>query len=56
MTKEMAIKIANDLIQQYPNIKTVHEMVDELKQSNKYTNNEILIIWGRLMRLLPVGA
>lgn len=59
MTREQAIKIAEEIVAKYPQAQTVNEAIDLSRNDFFFKNEtEMLIVWGRLLRLLPtkVGA
>ena len=54
MTKEEAIKMAQEIVAKYPQAKTANEAMDLCRKDNLFQNEiEMLIVWGRLSRLLP---
>jgi hypothetical protein len=54
MNKEEAVAIAEAIVKRYPEIDNVQDIFDKARNDG-YFNNETqaLIVWGRLMRLLP---
>jgi hypothetical protein len=54
MNKEEAVVIAQSIVKRYPEINNVQDIFDKARNDG-YFNNETqaLIVWGRLMRLLP---
>jgi hypothetical protein len=54
MNKEEAVVIAEAIVKRYPEINNVQDIFDKARNDG-YFNNETqaLIVWGRLMRLLP---
>jgi hypothetical protein len=53
-SKEFAIAYAKKLTQDYPNAKTVRELMDTAQANGRFENKtEMLSVWGRVCRLLP---
>lgn len=53
-TKEFAIAYATKLVADYPNAKTVEDLMNIAMQEGRFENKtEMLSVWGRVMRLLP---
>jgi hypothetical protein len=53
-SKEFAIAYAKKLTQDYPNAKTVKELMDTAQANGRFENKtEMLAVWGRVCRLLP---
>jgi len=58
-TKEFAIAYAKKLVSDYPQAKTVEDLIDIAQANGRFENEiEMLSVWGRALRLLPtkVGA
>ena len=54
MTKEFAIAYASKLVSDYPQAKTVEDLIDIAQADGRFENKtEMLAVWGRVMRLLP---
>jgi hypothetical protein len=54
MTKEQAIVKAQEIRNLYPHLNDVQSVINQAKEDNVLTDEtETLIVWGRLMRLLP---
>lgn len=50
----LAKAAAQELLNKYPQHKTVEDVIDAAKNDNYFDNeNDMLIVWGRLMRVLP---
>ena len=56
-TKEDAIATANYLMDNYPQLKTVEDVIEQARKDNVFGDEiALLITWGRLSRLLPFRA
>jgi hypothetical protein len=54
MSKEFAIALASKLVSDYPNAQTVQQLMNQAQADGRFENNtEILLVWGRVCRLLP---
>ena len=56
-TKEFAIAYASKLVADYPEAKTVEDLMDIAVANNRFENKtQMLSVWGRVLRLLPRKA
>lgn len=54
MSKEFAIAFASKLVSDYPEAKTVKELMTIAMQHGRFEDEtEMLSVWGRVCRLLP---
>lgn len=54
MSKEFAIAFASKLVSDYPNAKTVQQLMSQAMADERFEDNtEMLSVWGRVCRLLP---
>jgi hypothetical protein len=54
MNKEEAVAIAEAIVKRYPEINNVQDIFDKVRNDGYFDNEtEALMVWGRLMRLLP---
>jgi hypothetical protein len=56
ITKEQAIVKAQEVRNLYPHLNDVKSVIEQAREDKVLTDEtETLIVWGRLMRLLPAG-
>jgi hypothetical protein len=56
ITKEQAIVKAQEVRNLYPHLNDVKSVIEQARKDKVLTDEtETLIVWGRLMRLLPAG-
>jgi len=56
ITKEQAIVKAQEVRNLYPHLNDVKSLIEQAREDKVLTDEtETLIVWGRLMRLLPAG-
>ena len=54
LTIEQAKARAQELVNKYPEAKTVKQLIDTAHMANEFkSNDEVIIVWGRVCRLLP---
>lgn len=54
MSKQFAELFAEKLVLDYPNAKTVQQLMDQANEDGRFENKtEMLSVWGRVNRLLP---
>lgn len=56
ITKEQAIAKAQEIRNLYPQLNDVQSVIEQARKDKVLTDEtETLIVWGRLMRLLPAS-
>jgi hypothetical protein len=54
LTIQQAKDKAQNLVDLYPHITNVQDLIDKAKEDKQFANEvELIIVWGRVCRLLP---